>query len=188
MPEVIIPQGDALDVDARSQNYNWPVPAVGNRMVYDCPRIRVTFENIDTLLYSVDQTLSNKAPLDSPAFTDNPTAPTQAASANNTSLANTAHVKLAMALLNWSAQSVDFNAEVGRKYLVMATISVYLPDSAVDGDTIVFNKIATANPIIRTTNGKLIYVRDQSDIAVTYNYPTTLTVVYNGTNWEMTAG
>ncbi len=60
MSEVIIPQGDALDVDARSQNYNWPIPAVGNRMVYDCPRISVTFENIDAVLYSVEQTLANK--------------------------------------------------------------------------------------------------------------------------------
>ena len=60
MSEVIIPQGDALDVDARSQNYNWPVPAIGNRLDYDCPRIRVTFENIDALLYSVEQTLANK--------------------------------------------------------------------------------------------------------------------------------
>lgn len=47
----------------------------------------------------VDQALALKAPLDSPAFTNNPTAPTQPAGNNSTRLANTAFVQAALAAL-----------------------------------------------------------------------------------------
>ncbi len=47
----------------------------------------------------VDSALALKAPLDSPAFTNNPTAPTQAAGNNSTRLANTAFVQAALAAL-----------------------------------------------------------------------------------------
>lgn len=51
----------------------------------------------------VDASLALKAPLDSPAFTNNPTAPTQAAGNNSTRLANTAFVQAAIAALIASA-------------------------------------------------------------------------------------
>lgn len=47
----------------------------------------------------IDQALALKAPLDSPAFTNNPTAPTQPAGNNSTRLANTAFVQAALAAL-----------------------------------------------------------------------------------------
>lgn len=47
----------------------------------------------------IDQALALKAPLDSPAFSNNPTAPTQAAGNNSTRLANTAFVQAAIAAL-----------------------------------------------------------------------------------------
>ncbi|WP_301361829.1 hypothetical protein [Stutzerimonas nitrititolerans] len=52
--------------------------------------------------------LGLKAPLDSPAFTGSPTAPTAAADDNDTSIANTAFVRLAMALfgIGGSAKSL----------------------------------------------------------------------------------
>ncbi|TDJ77965.1 hypothetical protein E2H86_06630 [Pseudomonas putida] len=47
----------------------------------------------------IDETLGLKAPLDSPTFTNNPTAPTQAVGDNSTRLANTAFVQAAIAAL-----------------------------------------------------------------------------------------
>ncbi|CAC9690950.1 Uncharacterised protein [Pseudomonas putida] len=47
----------------------------------------------------IDQALALKAPLDSPAFTNNPTAPTQTAGNNTTRLATTAFVQAAIAAL-----------------------------------------------------------------------------------------
>lgn len=48
---------------------------------------------------AMNTALALKAPLDSPAFTNNPTAPTQAAGNNSTRLANTAFVQAAIAAL-----------------------------------------------------------------------------------------
>lgn len=58
--------------------------------------------------------LGLKAPLDSPAFTGNPTAPTAAADDNDTSIATTAFVRAAMALFGLGSSSApvlqDFNS------------------------------------------------------------------------------
>lgn len=52
--------------------------------------------------------LGLKAPLDSPALTGNPTAPTPAADDNDTSIATTAHVKAAMALFGVGANTPEW--------------------------------------------------------------------------------
>ncbi|WP_312115335.1 pyocin knob domain-containing protein [Stutzerimonas nitrititolerans] len=62
--------------------------------------------------------LGLKAPLDSPAFTGNPTAPTPAATDNDTSLATTAFVRAAMGLFGLGVLRVNFTADVDANTLV----------------------------------------------------------------------
>lgn len=68
--------------------------------------------------------LAAKAPLDSPAFTNNPTAPTQAAGNNSTRLATTAFVKTAIdAVLNGVSSAFDTLAEIATELALKAPLA-----------------------------------------------------------------
>jgi hypothetical protein len=99
----------------------------------------------DTVLSALGKLQSQlglKAPLDSPALTGNPTAPTPAATDNDTSLATTAFVRAAMALFGVGAK--------GNTYLATASASAGA-DSTTDWNTITspgwwHKMLGTTNP------------------------------------------
>jgi len=85
----------------------------------------------------------------------------------------------------WTPRSIDFTAEAGSRNNLLASITVSLPTNPVLGDTVEFIKLVGVTPIIQTTDGTLIQVKDQSDTSVTYNYDARLLAVFNGTAWEI---
>lgn len=85
----------------------------------------------------------------------------------------------------WTNHSANFTAGVGSHNSLLASITVSLPTNAASGDTVEFIKLADVTPVIRTTDGKQIRVKDQADTSVTYNYDARLLAVFNGTAWEI---
>lgn len=67
-------------------NFNWPYPI-------STDDLNAGATEIGNLANAADTTMATRAPLNSPALTGNPTAPTQATSENSTRIATTAYVK-----------------------------------------------------------------------------------------------
>ncbi|MCE6073385.1 hypothetical protein FS799_00750 [Agrobacterium vitis] len=85
-----------MTVDLETSNRNYPLPNIENTMAHDVDRLISALTTIDVDVASILTALALKAAIDSPAFSGNPTAPTQPATANNAALATTAHVKAAL--------------------------------------------------------------------------------------------
>lgn len=85
----------------------------------------------------------------------------------------------------WTPQSSDFTAVAGSRNTLLASITVSLPANPALGDTVEFIKLAGVTPVIQTTDGTSIQVKDQTDTSVTYNYDARLLAVFNGTAWEI---
>lgn len=86
--------------------------------------------------------LDAKAPLESPVFTGNPTAPTPASSDSDTSIATTAFVRAAMGLFGIGAQAISTEVDLdlyktGGAFVTPATGLLNLPSGWVQGRHIV---------------------------------------------------
>lgn len=82
--------------------------------------------------------LDAKAPLESPAFTGNPTAPTPAATDTDTSIATTAFVRAAMGLFGIGAQTISTEVDLdlyktGGNFITPSTGLLNLPAGWVQG-------------------------------------------------------
>jgi|TARA_R100001143_G_C3352301_1_gene130253 hypothetical protein len=85
----------------------------------------------------------------------------------------------------WANQSADLTADAGSRNNLTASITVSLPANPSLGDTVEFIKLVGVTPLIQTTDGTPIQVKDQSDTSVLYNYEARLLAVFNGTAWEI---
>jgi len=85
----------------------------------------------------------------------------------------------------WTPRTANFTAAAGSRNNLLASITVSLPANPALGDTVEFIKLASVTPVIQTTDGKQIRVKDQADTSATYNYDARLLAVFNGTAWEI---
>ncbi|MPS58903.1 MAG: hypothetical protein E2594_17295 [Pseudomonas sp.] len=85
----------------------------------------------------------------------------------------------------WTPKTSDFTAAAGSRNNLLASITVSLPANPALGDTVEFIKLASVTPVIQTTDGTSIQVKDQTDTSVTYNYDARLLALFNGTAWEI---
>lgn len=145
----------------------------------------------------VDNLLSPKAPLSSPALTDVPTAPTAAPGTDTTQLATTAFVGAAVGALTkvlpFTMQTDDFNAAVDNCYGMNKTGSIQvatLPATAAVGKVIQFRGYSADLFKVVANTGQTIKVANlttktagyvQTDIA---NGGFDLTCMATDTVWE----
>lgn len=86
--------------------------------------------------------------------------------------------------LQWHPITADHTLVAGRRYALLASVAVTLPDNPAAGDVIELTKLPGVTPVIQS-GGALIAAGGQSDAAVTYNINSPLTLVYSGTRWEI---
>lgn len=115
--------------------------------------------------------LAAKAPLASPALTGTPTAPTAAAASNNTQVATTAHVKLAIAAAGTAITETGTGTGYYWRKFADGKIEIFARFSLTIGATpdVVFPKVFTELPLILiqenggdTVNGWVMRVRNLS--------------------------
>lgn len=85
----------------------------------------------------------------------------------------------------WVISSADFTAAAYGRYLLVSSVTVFLPASPAVGSTVELCKVAGVTPLIQATGGKTITAKGESDATATYNIDARLLVVFNGTNWEI---
>lgn len=106
--------------------------------------------------------LAMKAPLDSPALTGNPTAPTPVAGSNNTALATTAFVQLAMQVFGLGSMQVPTADNLD----TLATTGFFRAVTGVTGGTMPVNGVSASVISIRYSNtyaAQLAFVASTSD-------------------------
>lgn len=104
---------------------------------------------------------------------------------NGVAFDGTANITVSDPTSLWTPRATNFTAAIGSRNTLLASVTVSLPANPVLGDTVEFIKLASVTPVIKTTDGRLIQVKDQSDTSVTYNYDARLLAVFNGAAWEI---
>lgn len=86
-----------------SANRNYPKMTPGNDLAVDVPKLNTTIEMVDQDVQELVGKTANIPPIESPAFTGTPQAPTALPGTSNQQLANTQFVALALANLMGAA-------------------------------------------------------------------------------------
>lgn len=106
---------------------------------------------------AVRDKIETLAPLSSPSFTDDPTAPTQSQADNSTKLATTAYVRAAItAILNGVSSAFDTLAEIATELGLKAYVTPTIND-----------QVGTTYTLQTTDNGKVVTCNNASAITVT---------------------
>lgn len=86
-----------------------------------------------------------------------------------------------------ASKTASFTATRNSRYWLPQTVTVTLPAAAglPVGTFVELSKAHGATPIIKTADGTLIWVGEQSDTSVTYNLNARLLIVFNGAAWEI---
>ena len=104
---------------------------------------------------------------------------------NGVAFDGTANITVSDPTSLWTPCATNFTAAAGSRNTLLASVTVSLPANPALGDTIEFIKLDGVTPIIQTTDGTQIQVKDQTDTSVTYNLNARLLAVFNGTAWEI---
>lgn len=155
----------------------------------------ITFDNAGTDVDVLVQNLAGAgsvAPINSPAFTGTPTAPTAAVGTNTTQLATTAFVvaEILGSSASWTPISALTNSVAGGKYLAntsSAAFTLNLPNNPSTGDTVQVadqaGSFATNNLTIARAGSPIVGVHN--DLIANVNHAV-ITLIYSGnatTGW-----